>query len=201
MDVILTRKPQLGFSTFNFGCGVSDCHHFVGTVVKGSAPRIEKSNMNYSFTNFEPEAFNEDISRVPFHKGEAVAFIFDDVDGIYWAHELLLNDVIKDHAPMKERKSKVQKTVYMNGELRRSIFKKCIRFDKYMNFKTSSKWEKYRKQRNAVTKLKKLSMRCYFYERCAGGQKSKYFWSTIKPFIFKKGQDGGHLLYCLRGLR
>ena len=36
----------------------------------------------------------------------------------------LLNDVIKDHAPAKERKSKIQKPPYMNGELRRSIFKK-----------------------------------------------------------------------------
>ena len=88
--------------------------------------------MNYrSFKNFEPEAFNEDISRVPFH----AAFVFDDVDDIYWAHELLLNDVIKDHAPVKERKSIVQNPAYMNGELRRSIFKKRMPFNKYKNFK------------------------------------------------------------------
>ena len=42
-----------------------------------------------------------------------------------------------------------------------------------------------------MTKLKKQSMRCYFYERCAGGSKSKDFWPTIKPFLSKKGQDGG----------
>ena len=74
--------------------------------------------MNYrSFKKIESEAFIEDVSRVPFYG----AFVFDDVDDIYWAHELLLNDVIKDHAPVKERKSKVQKPAYMNGELRRSI--------------------------------------------------------------------------------
>ena len=43
VDVILTNKPQFCFNTFNFGWGVSDCHNFVGTVVKGNAPRIEKS--------------------------------------------------------------------------------------------------------------------------------------------------------------
>ena len=42
-----------------------------------------------------------------------------------------------------------------------------------------------------MTKLKKQSMRCYFYERCAGGPKSKDFWPTIKLFLSKKGQDGG----------
>ena len=188
VDVILTNKPQYCFNTLNFGCGVSDCHNFIGTVVKGSAPRIENSKKSYrSFKNFEPEVFNEDISRVPFH----AAFVFDDVDDIYWAHEVLLNDVIKEHAPVKERKSKIQKPPYMNGELRRSIFKKHMLFNKYKKFKTSSNWEIYRKQRNAVTKLKKQSMRCYFYERCAGGPKSKDFWPTIKPFLSKKGQGGG----------
>ena len=33
-------------------------------------------------------------------------------------------------------------------------------------------------------------MRVYFYERCAGGPKSKDFWPTIKPFLSKKGSDG-----------
>ena len=152
VDVILTNKPQYCFNTFNFECGVSDCHNFIGTVVKGSAPRIENSKKSYrSFKNFEPEVFNEDISRVPFH----AAFVFDVVDDIYWAHEVLLNIVIKDHAPVKERKSKIQKPPYMNGELRRSIFKKNICFlINTKKFKSSSNWENYRKQRNAVTKLK-----------------------------------------------
>ena len=34
-------------------------------------------------------------------------------------------------------------------------------------------------------------MRIYFFERCAGGPKSKDFWPTIKPFLSKKGSDGG----------
>ena len=40
-------------------------------------------------------------------------------------------------------------------------------------------------------KLKKASMRVYSFERCAGGPKSKDFWPTIKPFLSKKGPDGG----------
>ena len=63
--------------------------------------------------------------------------------------------------------------------------------NKYNKCRTSANWELYRKQRNHVTKLKKASMRVYFYERCAGGPKSKDFWPTIKPFLSKKGSDGG----------
>jgi hypothetical protein len=39
------------------------------------------------------------------------------------------------------------------------------------------------KQRNLVTKLKKQSVRTYFYERCVGGPKSTDFYPTIKPFL------------------
>ena len=104
---------------------------------------------------------------------------------------MLLNDAIYHHAPVKERKSKIQKPAIMNGELKRSIVKKRMLFNKLKNSKTSLNWENYRKQRNAVTNLKKKSMRCYFYERCAGGPKSKDFWPTIKSFLSKKGQGGG----------
>ena len=34
-------------------------------------------------------------------------------------------------------------------------------------------------------------MRVYFFEQCAGGPKSKDFWPKIKPFLSKKGSDGG----------
>ena len=67
---------------------------------------------------------------MPFH----AAFVFDEVDDIYWAHGVLLNVVIKDNAPIKERKSKIQKSPYMNGELRRLI-KKHMLFNKYKNSK------------------------------------------------------------------
>ena len=56
----------------------------------------------------------------------------------------------------------------------------------------SLNWDNYRKQRNLVTKTKKQSMRVYFYERCAGGPKSKDLTPTIIPFVSKKGSDGGN---------
>ena len=62
-------------------------------------------------------------------------------------------------------------------------------FNKFKKIRTN--WVLYRKQRDHVTKLKKASMRVYFFERCAGGPKSKDFWPTIKPFLSKKGSDGG----------
>ena len=64
-------------------------------------------------------------------------------------------------------------------------------FNKYKKCPSGLNWDNYRKQRNAVTKLKKQSMRHYFFERCSGGPKSKDFWPTIKLFLSKKGSGGG----------
>ena len=87
---------------------------------------------------------------------------------------------------------KSKKPAFMNGELRRAIYKKHMLFNKFKKCKTSLTWDNYRKQRNLVTKIKKKSMRIYFFERCAGGPKSKDFWPTIKPFLSNKGSDGGN---------
>ena len=46
--------------------------------------------------------------------------------------------------------------------------------------------EAYYKQRNYVTKLRKQSIRLYFFERCSGGPKFKDFWPAVKPFISSK---------------
>ena len=188
VDVILTNKPRFCFNAVNFGCGISDWHNLIGVVVKGATARVEKWRINYrSYKQFEEKEFSDDVCRIPFH----AAYVYNDVDDIYWAHELLLTDVINEHAPIKELVTKVRKPAYMNGNLRRAVFKKHMLFNKYKKGKTSADWELYRKQRNYVTKLKKASIGVYVYERCAGGPKSKDFWPTIKPFLSKKGSDGG----------
>ena len=85
----------------------------------------------------------------------------------------------------------------MNGDLRQAIYKKHMLFNKYKKCKTPLNWDNYRKQSNLVTKIKRKSIRVYFYERCAGGPKSKDFWPTIKPFLSKKGSDGGNeIILC-----
>ena len=187
VDVILTNQPQYCFNAINFGCGISDWHNMIGIVVKGATVRNEKLKMKYrSFKHFDAAQFSTDVSKIPFH----AALVFDDVEDMYWAHERLLADVIDEHASIKERVSKVKKPAFMNGELRRAIYKKRMCFNKYQKYKTPQNRELYRKQRNFVTKLKKTSMRHYFYERCAGGPKLKDFWPSIKPFLSKKGSGG-----------
>ena len=63
-------------------------------------------------------------------------------------------------------------------------------YSQFTKCQSNKNWEKFRKQRNCVTNLKRKSMKTYFLERCSGGTKSGYFWKTIKPFFSKKGFSG-----------
>ena len=75
----------------------------------------------------------------------------------------------------------------MNRNLRKAIYNKKMFYHKYLKNKKSRTWEKYRQSRNLVNKIKKQSINKYFQDRCIGGCKSANFWSTIKPYLFKKG--------------
>jgi hypothetical protein len=89
--------------------------------------------------------------------------------------------------PVKQRKPCQNTAPFINKELRKAVYKKRQLHNKYNKCKTKSNWENYRQQRNLVTKIKKRSIKTYFFERCIGGPKSKDFWPTIKPFITNKG--------------
>ena len=120
VDVKLTNSPQYCFNVFSYGCEISNCHNMIGVMIRGNAPRVESQKITYrSFENFDETAF-ANVGRVPFH----AAYVFDEVGDIYWVHERLLADVIGEHAPIKQRKAETKKPSYMNGELRRAIFKK-----------------------------------------------------------------------------
>ena len=88
---------------------------------------------------------------------------------------------------MKKRKDTPKPAPFMNRELRKAVYKKRTLHNKFLKSKTDQNWEEYRKQRNYVTKIKKTSIKNYFYERCIGGPKSIDFWPTIKPFLSNKG--------------
>jgi hypothetical protein len=172
VDVILTNKANLCYNTTNFDCGLSDWHHMINTVVKGYRPRTQNSNVSFrSFKHFDEASFSNDIGYIPFH----AAYVFEDVDDIYWAHEKLMYDVIDEHAPIQEKTPKHKKSQFFNGELRKAIYKKRTLHNKFLKCKSHRNWDLYRKQRNWVTKLRKQSVRVYFLERCAGGPKSKDF--------------------------
>ena len=154
------------------------------TSPKGAAPPPAKRKIKCrTYKHFDEEAFNDAVGVIPFH----VAYVFEDINDIYWAHECLLKDVLDEHASVREKTVRTKQCPFMNSRFRKAAFKKAQLFNKYNKWRTPANWERYRKQRNLKSKLKRQSVRSYFYERCAGGLKSKDFWPTLKPFLSNKG--------------
>ena len=73
------------------------------------------------YKNVDEEAFSEAVGVVPFQ----AAYVFDDVDDIYWAHEVLFTDILNEHAPVKEKYVKTKVCPFINTKLRKASYKKA----------------------------------------------------------------------------
>ena len=182
IDVILTNTTNLICNTINVDIGVSDCHNFIATTIREQCNESKVKYANFrSYKHFNEDNFNQDILKIPFH-----SYHNHDIDGVYGSTEMLLTEVINKHAPMKKKKIKKESPPFMNGDLRKSIYKKKQLRNAYFKCRTNENWNAYKYQRNLVTNLKRKSMQIYFEERCSEGPKSRHFWPTIKPFLSSK---------------
>ena len=123
------------------------------------------------------------LSVAPFHVSE----IFDDVDDAYWMCSTLLQEIVNEHAPIKQKTIKGNHLPYMNGELRRAINVKRMLKRKFTKCNSNMNWDKYRKQRNIVTKLLKKSLQQYMHKKCNEAVNGGDFWKTVKPLISNRG--------------
>ena len=183
LDVILTNTPRKLNPSINLNIGLSDCHNYIGAATKIHVARNCNRKIFYrSYKKFNVEMYKSDLSIAPFH----VSCIFDDPDDALWAHNALLSSILNDHAPLKCKTARRKSLPCMNGELRRAINVKAMlrrKFDQNRN--DGDAWERYRRQRNKVNRLKVQSIKKYFDDRCAPNARGsgREFWDTIRPFI------------------
>ena len=116
--------------------------------------------------------------------------IFDDPSDNYWALQLLLTDVINEHAPLKTTKVKAREVTFMNKILKRAVREKPRMYNQYRKRPTPANWEQYRLQRNLTVTVRRDAIKAYFNDKCAEGAKNTDFWPTIKPFLTNKGAGG-----------
>ena len=110
----------------------------------------------------------------------------EEINNTYDKYERNFTNILNKQAPTKSRYPRKNPLPCMNGELRKAIYHKQMLYNQYTKQGSNKSWEKYCKQRNLVTKLKRKSVKIYFLERCSGGSKSGDFWKTVKPFFSKK---------------
>ena len=187
IDVILTSQRRRIASTLNVTTGISYVHNLIACSTKMHVPRNGNKNItNRSYKHFNKDSFKYDMDTAPFYVGN----IFDDVDDIFWFNHTLIQDIINGHAPMKQKKTVKQPVPFMNSKLRKACLHKAMLRNSYFKHgRTNQSWERYRKSRNNVTKLKAVSMNTYFHERCNSDSfrnNPRQYWRTIKPYMTDK---------------
>ena len=101
IDVILTTVPTKTSSSGSTNVGLSDTRNMIYTTLKLRAPRLPPTTITYrDHKHFREDAYSADVSTIP----ETVCQIFDDPSDNYWALQLLLTDVINEHAPLRRQR-------------------------------------------------------------------------------------------------
>ena len=139
--------------------GISDFHNFIGVATKMYKPNNTVREITYrSYKRFNEISYLHDLNSAPFH----VSDVFNDVDDQYDFYNGLLKEIMDCRDPLKRRTVKARQLPHMNDKLRKAINVKGNLRRKYKKIKSSHSWNKFREQRNLVTKMKRDALRNYF---------------------------------------
>ena len=196
LDVFLVSNRYCFGECLNTDIGVSDFHNIVGCSIKGNLPYNMKKVISYrSYKKFDIEKFHNDLDNIPTDECITSANVDKQMNDFINAY----TNVVNDHVPLKKKIIKKQQVPFMNRELKCEIFKKSMFRNKYYKCRNSENWNKYKTQRNLVTKLRKNSIRYYFQSKCENDKNQIQFWKMIKPFVSKNCHNGSDNIVLREG--
>jgi len=117
-----------------------------------------------TFKTFNQDDFQKDLSRTLFH----AAYVFDDMDDVYWCWEMLYNQVLDDHAPMRSFKRRCSvESKFITPEIRREMAERNRLKKKFNRSRNQCDCESYRLVRNKVVSMRRKSLRRHFEKLCS----------------------------------
>ena len=184
IDVILASHPELFATCGNLHLGVSD-HDLVFAIRKQKIRRPKAREIEYSsMKNLDEKELQEEQRRVPWDS----AYIFEDVDDLFDHWAKLYCQVLDKHAPLKKKRIRGDQLPWITPELQREISRRNHLFKKHAKYPTDSSWEKYRKQRNKVTSLKRKGMKSFCADASLYKKHHGEFWKKMKPLLPSKAK-------------
>ena len=126
-----------------------------------------------------------------------MAYVFEEIDDIYWAWERLYNNVLDDHAPIKCKKVKESfgGSKFITPEIRKAIRLRNALKRKYSKSRTPENWEAYRFVRNRIVTMRRKSVIHHFNQLCINSAgRPKEFWTPLRPLMHsKKSPPNGYI--------
>ena len=122
IDVALSTNPNNFQGSEVINIGSSDGHSMITVVAKTHLPKLPPKTVTYrSFRTFQKDKYRSDLQQIPFSVCEA----FDDPSDALWAQNILIRDVLDQHAPLKTKTVWPFQHPFMNNILRKSIMTKA----------------------------------------------------------------------------
>lgn len=182
--------------------GISD--HFPVCIVRKINGGFTKLNKHIfvkyrCYKNFSTPKFLEDLKQVPW---DQLQMIDSNPDEALFTFERLLNEVIDEHAPMKERRVKRwRQQKWMKLEILQDMKKR----DKLLQLarnscdkecKTTAEWKSYRKVRNEIVWAINRNKREHYLTCLEENNKnSKKMWESIDN-ILRRNKKSDRYLSC-----
>ena len=114
LDVILASDTKQVQTSMIMESSISD-HDLVYVILRLKKARAKPVYVTTrSFKHYKPHAFHNDVSLVLW----STVDIFDDVDDKLYAFNLLFNDILEQHAPLKTFKVRGKPNPYLTDNIR-----------------------------------------------------------------------------------
>ena len=155
LDLFLTDNMRKIQSSGVVHVNISD-HSLVFAMLRASEPRIRSRKIQFrSLKNFDKQHFLHDLHNVPFQ----VAEIFDDVDDKLYVFDCLYEDILGEHAPLKQVRIRGNQVPFMNEQWRKAIRQKNRLWKRFIRERTDTNYELYKRQGNICTSLRRKAIK------------------------------------------
>ena len=186
IDVFLTSTPNLVAETKVVPVSISD-HDLVFASLKLKKERTKPVYIYArSYKRYNREAFLKDMSAAPW----SVVDCFDDVEDSLNAFNLLFNEILDCHAPVKKIKIRNRPNPFVTDDIR-ELMKTRNHWRKEAR-KTNDPlaWASYRSLRGEVKRDLRVAEREYIAEQIrANPNNTRCLWKTIRSCIPKKSAN------------
>ena len=178
IDVMLTNRSSCFENSTVIETGLSDCHKMTVTIMKKYFKKREPITIMYrDYKNFDGDKFRADL-RQKIIEAECITIdIFIEI----------LNKVLDEHAPQKQKVIRGNSAPFMNKTLSKAFMTRARLRNKYNKTGTQEDRTAYTKFKNFCTNLLAREKKKYYGDLdITIFDDNKKFWQRVKPLFSDK---------------
>ena len=99
--------------------------------------------------------------------------------------DCLYEDILGEHAPLKQVRIRGNQVPFMNEQWRKAIRQKNRLWKRFIRERTDTNYELYKRQGNICTSLRRKAIKTFF-DKKSESENPREFWDTYRPFLHSR---------------